>query len=70
MTKQTTSLEDKTTPVSTTEVSTTGSRGASLVEYALLLASMVLIMLVAYRGFSDATSTMFSGVASDLEAAN
>jgi Flp pilus assembly pilin Flp len=62
MTKQTTSLEHESTPLSTME-----ARGASLVEYALLLASMVLIMLVAYRGFSDATSTMFSDVASELE---
>lgn len=43
--------------------------GASLVEYALLLASLCLVVLVAFRGFSANASKVFSGIASDLEEA-
>ena len=41
-------------------------QGASLVEYALLIATLSLVLLVSYRAFTDQVSTSFSETGSYL----
>jgi pilus assembly protein Flp/PilA len=52
--------------------STLGSteRGASLVEYALLLAMIAMVCIVAVGFLGEATSARFESVGTDLNSAN
>ena len=43
-------------------------RGASMVEYGLLLAFIAVVALVAVRAFGSGVSTQFSGISSRVDA--
>ncbi len=42
------------------------TRGATLVEYALIIALMVIAMIVALRGVADKSSLMWNNVAAEV----
>ncbi len=47
-------------------LSTTGERGASMVEYGLLLALIAVVALVAVQAFGSGVSTQFSSINSNV----
>jgi pilus assembly protein Flp/PilA len=42
------------------------SKGATLVEYALIIALMVIAMIVALRGVADSSSKMWNNIATEV----
>lgn len=49
---------------------TNKEKGASLVEYAILVALIVIVAIAAIRTVGTQVSTSFSGIASNLSSAN
>lgn len=45
-------------------------KGASLVEYAILVALIVIVAIAAIRGVGTEVSESFSGISSNLDSAN
>lgn len=52
------------------ENSKSDERGASLVEYALLVALIAVIAIIAIRGLGRQVSSSFSGIQSGMSSAN